>query len=130
MLSLLPIIPIRQHAVLDYGSAAGLIGLPSVLDFGPAAGFSHTLGAMTLGVSLLTKYPTSVIKLIPIEYHALADYGVAGLLLVAALSSNRAVKPALWSHVLIGLTGLVGSLLTDYREERRCLPERLPAYAR
>ncbi len=130
MLSLLPIIPIRQHAVLDYGSAAGLIGLPSVLDFGLAAGFSRTLGAMTLGVSLLTKYPASVIKLIPIEYHALVDYGVAGLLLVAALSSYRDVKPALWSHLLIGLTGLVGSLLTDYQEERRSLPERLPAYAR
>lgn len=117
MLSLAKILPINVHAaVLDYGDGAALLALPVLLKFDPASALaSRVIGGMTLGTSLLTRYPISAAKVLPIQAHAAADYGAAALLLLGAAVSPG--KPAArWAHVLIGGMLLAGSLITDYEE--------------
>ena len=118
VLSLKPIIPLSVHGiVLDYGSAIALLGLPLIFDFKSAGLFSRLNGAAILGLSLLTKYPVAPVKVVPIQVHALGDYASTAGLLACALFLHRDIRPVFWSHLLIGVTGLIGILLTDYEEE-------------
>ncbi len=77
-----------------------------------------------LSNSLLTKYPLSVAKLIPIQIHAIGDYGLAALLVIGAVFFYADVAPAFWSHLILGLVIFVGSLLTAYREDSGGAVER------
>lgn len=103
MLSIAKILPINVHAtVLDYGGGAALFALPMLLKFDPASALvSRVIGGAVLGTSLLTRYPLSAAKALPIQAHAAADYGAAVLLLLGAAVSPSQPAARL-SLVLIG----------------------------
>lgn len=104
---MIPLIPTRIHAVLDYLVGALLILLPLAwLDDYPVAAYvPMILGAGTIVYSLITRYEYSAAKLIPMPVHLGID-AVAGIFL--------AISPWLfgfaddiWApHVVVGLLEL------------------------
>ncbi|WP_240359111.1 SPW repeat domain-containing protein [Pyxidicoccus trucidator] len=110
-------IPQDVHSLLDYkgGTASLLAGLLSDDPVARAAGLA--LGSSVIGVSLLTDYRLSLTKLIPIEAHEIADYayGAAAILAPFVLGYARRSPVAAAIHVLVGLSTIVASLVTDYR---------------
>ncbi|WP_241758767.1 SPW repeat domain-containing protein [Pyxidicoccus parkwayensis] len=110
-------IPQDVHSLLDYkgGTASVLAGLLSDDPVAKAAGVA--LGSSVIGVSLLTDYRMSLTKLIPIEAHEIADYvyGASAILAPFVLGYARRSPWAAAIHVVVGLSTILASLVTDYR---------------
>ncbi|MFP2932468.1 hypothetical protein ACLESO_46440 [Pyxidicoccus sp. 3LG] len=110
-------IPQEVHSLLDYkgGAATVAAGIASGDPVAKAAGLA--LGSSVIGVSLLTDYRLSLTKLIPIEAHEIADYvyGAAAILAPFVLGYARRSPVAAAIHVLVGVSTIAASLVTDYR---------------
>lgn len=110
-------VPQDVHSVLDYkgGTASALAGLLSDDPVAKAAGLA--LGSSVIGVSLLTDYRMSLTKLIPIEAHEIADYayGAAAILAPFVLGYAKRSPIVAAVHVVVGLSTILASLVTDYR---------------
>jgi hypothetical protein len=110
-------IPQDVHSLIDYkgGTASALAGLLSDDPVAKAAGLA--LGSSVIGVSLLTDYRMSLTKLIPIEAHEIADYayGAAAILAPFVLGYAKRSPVAAAIHVMVGLSTILASLVTDYR---------------
>ncbi|NMO22090.1 hypothetical protein HPC49_43460 [Pyxidicoccus fallax] len=110
-------IPQDVHSVLDYkgGTLSALAGALSDDPVAKAAGLA--LGSSVIGVSLMTDYRLSLTKLIPIEAHEIADYayGAAAILAPFVLGYAKRSPIAAAVHVVVGLTTILASLVTDYR---------------
>jgi hypothetical protein len=110
-------VPQDVHSLLDYkgGTASALAGLLSDDPVAKSAGLA--LGSSVIGVSLLTDYRMSLTKLIPIEAHEIADYayGAAAILAPFVLGYAKRSPVAAAVHVMVGLTTILASLVTDYR---------------
>ncbi len=110
-------VPQDVHSLLDYkgGTASALAGLLSDDPVAKAAGLA--LGSSVIGVSLLTDYRLSLTKLIPIEAHEITDYayGAAAILAPFVLGYARRSPVAAAIHVMVGLSTILASLVTDYR---------------
>jgi hypothetical protein len=112
-------VPQDVHSLLDYqgGTTSAVAGLLSGDPMAKSAGLA--LGATVIGLSLVTDYRLSLTKLVPIEGHELGDY-VYGLAAIAApfvLGYARRSPVAAAIHVLVGLSTIVASLVTDYRSQ-------------
>lgn len=112
-------IPQDVHSLLDYqgGTATALAGILSDDPVAKAAGIA--LGSSVIGVSLLTDYRLSLTKLIPIEAHEIADYvyGAAAILAPFVLGYAKRSPVAAALHVVVGLSTILASLVTDYRSQ-------------
>lgn len=118
------------HAVLDYAWAGMMIAAPWLLGFSKnkrATVCSVTSGTSILALSLMTKYPLGVAKLIPFPVHGVIE-AVAGAMVAAdpwvlGFKDNGRAK---WTHVVAGLGTLGVVAMTDYNaeERRRQLPAR------
>ncbi len=110
-------IPQDVHSLLDYkgGTASALAGLLSGDPVARSAGLA--LGGSVIGLSLVTDYRLSLTKLVPIEAHEIGDYvyGVAAIAAPFVLGYARRSPVAAAIHVLVGLSTIVASLVTDYR---------------
>jgi len=115
-----PISP-RVHGVLDYGTAATVAALPSVLDVPrPARKLFEGLATSYTGLSSVTNYPLGLKRLVPFKAHGAAELAI-GMLLPAmpwllGFSENRAARNMCFA--LTGLT-LVVSALTDWDQQDR-----------
>ncbi|MDC0715676.1 SPW repeat domain-containing protein [Nannocystis bainbridge] len=74
----------RVHGVLDYLFAALFLLAPSLLDFHDDAAMlsAYVVGGALLSLSLLTRYPLGVLRLVPFPVHGGIEM-VAALALVA-----------------------------------------------
>ncbi|MFP2904465.1 hypothetical protein ACLESD_05295 [Pyxidicoccus sp. 3LFB2] len=112
-------IPQDVHSLLDYkgGTASLLAGLLSDDPVAKAAGVA--LGSSVIGVSLVTDYRMSLTKLVPIEAHEIADYayGAAAILAPFVLGYAKRSPVAAAIHVMVGLSTILASLVTDYRSQ-------------
>jgi hypothetical protein len=110
-------VPQDVHSLVDYqgGTTLALAGLLSADPVAKAAGLA--LGSSVIGVSLLTDYRMSLTKLIPIEAHEISDYayGAAAILAPFVLGYARRSPVVAALHVMVGLTAILTSLVTDYR---------------
>ncbi|MCP3136160.1 SPW repeat domain-containing protein [Pyxidicoccus xibeiensis] len=110
-------IPQDVHSLLDYqgGAASAVAGVLSGDPVAKVAGLA--LGSSVIGVSLLTDYRLSLTKLIPIEAHEIADYayGAAAILAPFLLGYAKRSPIAAAIHVLVGVSTIAASLVTDYR---------------
>ncbi|WP_437616055.1 hypothetical protein WMF20_20325 [Sorangium sp. So ce834] len=108
----------RVHGYIDYAVAALFLLAPSLFGFG---GFPETLcyilGAVHVGMTLLTAFPLGAAKIIPFPVHGALEAAV-GVFLVAApwlFNFDEAAPAARNFFVVSGVAiGLVW-LLTDYR---------------
>jgi hypothetical protein len=117
-MSLVRLLPAWLHAVADY--AVGLTLVAVALASGASAGAVGTgvvVGVTVLIVSMLTKYPLGIAKVLPFTVHSAGDYLAAALLLAAPWLLNFAESdPGISGfYVVAGLAVLAVSLVTNYQ---------------
>jgi hypothetical protein len=117
-LSLVRLIPAWLHAIADYAVALSLI-VVAIVAGGPgkAVAAGVVIGAVVLVVSMLTRYPLGVIKLLPFKVHSAGDY-LAVVLLVAspfALGFTHSARGLTIFYIGAGAAVLLVSLVTNYQ---------------
>ena len=128
-MSLVRLLPAWLHAVADYAVGLSLIVVAVVAGgAGKAVAPGVVVGAVVLIVSMLTKYPLGVAKVLPFTVHAAGDYLAAALLLAAPFALNfRDGDGGLAAfYVVAGIAVLAVSLVTNYQysDKREWSPSR------
>jgi hypothetical protein len=116
--SLVRLLPAWFHAIADYAVGAGLIVVAlAVGGSGPAVATGVVVGAVILAVSMLTRYPLGVAKVLPFTVHSAGDYLAAALLVLAPFVLGFTDTDAGLSavYVVAGLAVLAVSLVTNYQ---------------
>ena len=117
-MSLVRLLPAWLHAIADYavGIALVVVALASGGSAG-AVGTGVVVGATVLVVSMLTKYPLGVAKVLPFSVHSAGDYLAAALLLAAPWTLNFADGDTGITafYVVAGIAVLAVSLITNYQ---------------
>jgi hypothetical protein len=104
----------RTHGILDYLTGALLIVAPYLFGFatgGIEQWLPQALGAMTIVMSLLTRYELSLAKLIPLNVHLGVDVA-SGVLLAVSPWLFGFADLIWWPHLLVGLIEIVVPLMT------------------
>ena len=104
----------KQHAFVDFASAAVELALPRVLDAGPAARrlltFSGTNAAL---LGLLTRHELGLIKLVPMRAHLALDGVFAATFLAAPLLLDEDDATTRVAVAALGASGAVVAALTN-----------------
>ncbi len=121
-MSLIRLLPAWFHAVADY--AVGALLIVVALAVGGTTGAVATgvvVGAVVLLVSMLTRYPLGIAKVLPFPVHSAGDYLAAALLIAAPFALNfRDSDPGLSVFYLVaGFAVLAVSLVTNYQYSPR-----------
>ena len=83
-MSLIKLLPAWSHAIADYAVGALLVVVALTVDMSTEATVAGVvIGATVLAVSMLTRYPLGVVKVLPFRIHSIGDYAAALLLFVA-----------------------------------------------
>jgi hypothetical protein len=117
-MSLVRFLPAWFHAIADYAVGATLIVVAiAVGGSAGAVGTGIVVGATVLLVSVLTKYPLGIWKVLPFTVHSAGDYLAAALLLAAPWALNFADGDGGLAafYVVAGLAVLAVSLVTNYQ---------------
>jgi hypothetical protein len=132
-MSLVRLLPAWFHAIADYAVGVGLIVIAlAVGGSGKAVAAGVVVGATVLVVSMLTKYPLGVAKVLPFTVHSAGDYLAATLLLVApfALNFHNSDSGLTAVYIVAGIAVLAVSLVTNYQySDKREWSGRVPAAA-
>jgi hypothetical protein len=117
-MSLVRALPAWLHAVADYAVGGLLIIVAlAVGGDGLAVATGVVVGAVVLAVSMLTKYPLGVVKVLPFTLHSAGDYLAAALLIVSpfALGYTDTDGGLAAFYVAAGIAVLAVSLITNYQ---------------
>jgi hypothetical protein len=117
-MSLVRLLPAWFHAIADYAVAAALIIV--ALAVGGSSGAVATgvvVGIVVAAVSMLTKYPLGVVKVLPFTVHSAGDYLAALLLVIAPFTLNfwDGDKGLGVFYIVAGVAVLAVSLITNYQ---------------
>lgn len=117
-MSLVRLLPAWFHAIADY--AVGVLLIVVALAVGGSDGAVATgvvVGATVLAVSMLTRYPLGVVKVLPFTLHSAGDYLAAALLFAAPWVLNFASGDGGLTafYVGAGAAVLAVSLITNYQ---------------
>jgi len=117
-MSLVKLLPAWFHAIADYAVAALLILVPLIAggsDKAVATGV--VVGVVVAVVSMLTRYPLGVVKVLPFTVHSAGDYLAAALLIIApfALSFTDTDGGLAAFYIAGGVAVLGVSLITNYQ---------------
>jgi hypothetical protein len=117
-MSVVRLLPAWFHGLADY--AVGALLIIVAIATGGSSGAVATgivVGATVLVVSMLTRYPLGVVKVLPFSVHSAGDY-LAAILLVGApfaLHFNHGDRGLSIFYVIGGLAVLAVSLVTNYQ---------------
>ena len=117
-MSLVKFLPAWFHAIADYAVGALLIIVPLIVGGSSMAiATGVVVGSVVLIVSMLTKYPLGVAKVLPFTIHSAGDYLAAALLLIAPFALGfRSTDAGLANFYLAGgVAVLAVSLITNYQ---------------
>jgi hypothetical protein len=117
-MSLVKLLPAWLHAVADYAVALSLIVVALVVGGpGKAVAAGVVIGAVVLVVSLLTKYPLGLIKVLPFGVHSAGDYLAAALLVASpfVLKFNHSARGLSIFYIGAGVAVALVSLITNYQ---------------
>ena len=132
-MSLVRVLPAWFHAIADYAVGALLIIVAlAVGGTGVAVAVGVVVGAVVLVVSMLTKYPLGVKKVLPFTVHSGGDYLAAALLILSpfALSFTDTDGGLAAFYVIMGIAVLAVSLITNYQySDKRDWNKAVPAAA-
>ena len=121
-MSLVRLLPAWLHAVADYavGAALVVVALASGATNG-AVGTGVVVGITVLVVSMLTKYPLGIFKVLPFTIHSAGDYLAAALLILSPFALGYTDTDGGLSafYVVAGLAVLAVSLVTNYQYSPR-----------
>jgi hypothetical protein len=131
--SLVRLLPAWFHAIADYAVGITLIVVAiAVGGSGEAVATGVVVGAVVLAVSMLTRYPLGVAKVLPFTVHSAGDYLAAALLVIApfALGFTDTDGGLSAFYVVAGLAVLAVSLVTNYQySPKREWSSQAPAVA-
>jgi len=127
-MSLVRALPAWLHAIADYAVGGLLIIVAlAVGGDGLAVATGVVVGAVVLAVSMLTRYPLGVVKVLPFTIHSAGDYLAAALLIVSpfALGYTDTDGGLAAFFVAAGIAVLAVSLITNYQysPKREWAPE-------
>jgi hypothetical protein len=132
-MSLVRLLPAWLHAVADYAVGLGLIIIAiAVGGSGKAVAAGVVVGATVLIVSMFTRYPLGVAKVLPFTVHSAGDYLAAALLLLSpwVLNFHDTDGGLTAVYVVAGIAVLAVSLVTNYQySDKREWSGRVPATA-
>ena len=132
-MSLVRLLPAWLHAVADYAVGLGLIIIAiAVGGSGKAIADGVVVGATVLIVSMFTRYPLGVAKVLPFTVHSAGDYLAAALLLLSpwVLNFHDTDGGLKAVYVVAGIAVLTVSLVTNYQySDKREWSGRVPATA-
>src|SRR5438132_13336001 len=117
-MSLVRLLPAWFHAIADYAVAASLIVVAAAVGGTSAAvATGIVVGAVVAVVSMLTKYPLGVVKVLPFTIHSAGDYLAAALLVSAPFVLNFRSSDTGLSvvYVVPCVAVLAVSLVTNYQ---------------
>jgi hypothetical protein len=118
-MSLVKLLPAWFHAVADYGVGIALIVGALLTTSAPddAVTTGVVIGIVVLAVSVLTKYPLGIWKVLPFTVHSAGDYLAAALLVISpfALGFDGSSGGLTEFYVAAGLAVLAVSLITNYQ---------------
>jgi hypothetical protein len=117
-MSIVRLLPAWLHAIADY--AVGGLLIIVALAVGGSNGAVATgvvVGAVVLLVSMLTKYPLGVVKVLPFTVHSAGDYLAVALLVIApfALNFHSGDAGLTAFYIVAGIAVLAVSLITNYQ---------------
>lgn len=117
-MSLIKLLPAWLHAIADY-AVGGLVIVVGLLvgDSGAATATGVVVGLTVVAVSVFTKYPLGLIKVLSFRVHSAGDYAASALLVAApfALGFNDSQPGLAAFYVVSGLAVLAVSLITNYQ---------------
>ena len=117
-MSLVRLLPAWFHAVADYavGFALLVVAVASGAT-GKAVVVGVVVGSVVLVVSMLTKYPLGVKKVLPFTVHSGGDYLAAALLVLSpfALDFRHSDGGLAAFYIVTGIAVLAVSLVTNYQ---------------
>ena len=117
-MSVARLLPAWLHAIADYAVGGSLIALALIIGGSSAAvATGVVVGLTVLAVSMLTKYPLGVVKVLPFTVHSAGDYLAAALLLGApfALNFNHSDTGLTALYIVAGIAVTAVSLITNYQ---------------
>ena len=117
-MSLVKFLPAWFHAIADYAVGVLLIVVALVNDGSDGAKATGVVvGAVVLLVSMATRYPLGIFKVLPFTIHSAGDYLAAGLLIAAPFVLNFASAEGGIAafYVVMGIAVLAVSLVTNYQ---------------
>ena len=117
-MSVIRLLPAWLHAVADYAVGLSLIVVAVIVGgSGTAVAAGVAVGAVVLAVSMLTRYPLGVFKVLPFTVHSAGDYLAAALLIVSpfALGFNDSDTGLTAFYIVAGIAVLAVSLITNYQ---------------
>ena len=124
-MSAIRLLPAWFHAIADYAVGAVLVLAAAIVGGSAGAvGTGLVVGFTVLAVSMLTRYPLGVVKVLPFTVHSAGDYLAAGLLLAGpfALHFNHGDSGLTALYVAAGIAVLAVSLITNYQYSPRRRP--------
>ena len=132
-MSLVRLLPAWFHAIADYAVGLGLIIIAvAVGGSGKAVAAGVVVGATVLVVSMLTRYPLGVAKVLPFTVHSAGDYLAAALLVLSpfVLNFHNTDSGLTAVYVVAGAAVLAVSLITNYQySDKREWSGPIPATA-
>ncbi len=117
-MSLVRLLPAWFHAVADYAVGLTLIVVAiAVGGSGLAVATGVVVGSVVLLVSMLTRYPLGIAKVLPFTVHSAGDYLAAALLVLSPFVLGYTDTDGGLSafYVVAGLAVLAVSLVTNYQ---------------
>ncbi len=117
-MSVVRLLPAWLHAVADYAVGALLVAAALIVGGSTAAvATGVVVGAVVLVLSMLTKYPLGVLKVVPFTVHSAGDYLAAALLLAAPFALNFSGSDGGLTALYVGagIAVLAVSLITNYQ---------------
>ena len=115
----MPVLSSRMHGFLDYIVSILLLITPDALGFtsigGPAVAIPRVIGGLILMQTVLTRYESGLIEILPFSIHLGMEIVFGGFLLASPLLFGFYDEAAIvWlPHVLVGAFVLLSALTTE-----------------
>lgn len=110
---MMKIVSPRLHGVMDYAAAGALLVLPRKMGFSkPTTNLMTGAGAAVLGMSLLTRYPLGLVRILPMPVHLALDAALDGLLIREGNRIGKKEPQARTAIMGLAISGALLSLMT------------------
>jgi hypothetical protein len=109
------------HGVTEYAAGVLFIAAPFLFGFDSdaATALSIIVGVLVLAIAASTDAPTGLARVVPVEIHAVVDFGLAVFLIAAPfLFSFRDEGAPTAFFIVMGVVHLLLTIATRFKEPR------------